>query len=537
VAQKSGQPTFSRTEDIFDALQSGGVAPKPVEQFPASVTASLYGDPGVVLFRRRTAAALSFLERFSALTWTRGYDTKTDFGQMWQDTLSTGSEQEMRLTLTRINTAVKGQTKRLLDWLTARVNTKGDGAPVVVFNPQSWTRTDTVECPSPFPGQRVNVVLTDSLGAKALGQNLGSSLRFTARNVPPFGWKVYWAKRTAMSKWRGVRVTSTMLENEFLRVTVDPNGGAITSVYDNRRKVELLKQGGGFGKPELLNSLADQTPLPLKDKSEVVMMEHGPARARVTFDRLYSDCQFTGEVMLYDGLPRLDLRLTIDWDATRPSEQIASISLPVAGKADRVERGVAFGSESLAPGNAMFPVLRWLRLPDSYTPLLTDSATVFQLRDSKLRSLILGPKDAIATGLNQYTIDVTYSLLADSSHAPPSTIVRRAIELGEPMVARLTDRHHGAMTSSTSLLSVSPSSVIVCGLKRSEGGSDLTLRLYDVDGTASVVCIMPSCKTMGYVETDLLERKTGSPITTDSVEQEIKVGKHEIKTIKLKLER
>ncbi len=529
------QARFSSVSEILSALQSQGAKPKPIDRFSELSSPAIPGDPGIVLYRRRTAAALSFFERFSALAWARGRDDKTDFGQLWQDTLSKGSEQETRRTLTRVSLAVKNQTKDLTDWLTSRLSTMGDGIPIAVFNSQGWTRTDTVECPAPFPGERVNVALTDDRGKRALGQNHGSSLRFTARDVPPFGCKVFWAKRANLSTWPTVVASSTTLENQFLRVKVDPHGGAVTSVFDKLHNVELLKTPG-FGKPELIKSLTSKTPQPLNEKSEVVMMERGPARARFTSDYLYSDCQFTNEVLLYDGTPRVDVRMTIEWDANRPSEEIARIALPISGSGKLI-CDAAFGGRVLNPKSAFFPAMRWLRFPDSGTTLLADLPCVYQLRNGRLQAVVKGPKDAVTTGLNQYTIDFTYSLYAGGDDARPSTTTKRAVELNEPMVAVVADRHKAAWGSSMSFLSVSQPGAIVCGVKRSESGSDLIVRLYDADGSPSSVRIRPSFTITTCVETDLIERETGKALTPNSGVYELKLGAHEIKTVELKLKR
>ena len=81
--------------------------------------------------------------------------------------------------------------------LTARVDTHGEGIPVVVYNPLSWQRTDSVvvEAQSPKPDQHFEV--RDFAGQLMPSQIISADdstgkvkLRILARGVPSLGYKV-----------------------------------------------------------------------------------------------------------------------------------------------------------------------------------------------------------------------------------------------------------------------------------------------------------------------------------------------------------
>ena len=84
-----------------------------------------------------------------------------------------------------------------LKTLTARVNTEGDGVPVVLFNPLSWARTDVTEAEAQFPSKLVpqgGVDVRDSEGT-VLPSSVFSrddtthavKIRFLAKSVPAMG--------------------------------------------------------------------------------------------------------------------------------------------------------------------------------------------------------------------------------------------------------------------------------------------------------------------------------------------------------------
>ena len=104
--------------------------------------------------------------------------------------------------------------------------------PIVVFNPLSWQRTDAVEVETPFPGESPYVKITDSAGKAYPARALGDTLYFTARDVPPLGYRVYWASRAPQPVPTAIKCTADAVENQFFRVTVDKKAAAITGIYD-----------------------------------------------------------------------------------------------------------------------------------------------------------------------------------------------------------------------------------------------------------------------------------------------------------------
>src|SRR5207245_3556346 len=87
--------------------------------------------------------------------------------------------------------------------ITDQIDTRGEGIPVVVFNPLGWARTDVAEVNAGFidPGV-AGIAVTDAAGQVVPAQLLqvgrygDDSLRtvriaFLARNVPALGYGTY----------------------------------------------------------------------------------------------------------------------------------------------------------------------------------------------------------------------------------------------------------------------------------------------------------------------------------------------------------
>src|SRR5438477_8062684 len=87
--------------------------------------------------------------------------------------------------------------------LAARIDTRGEGVPIVVFNPLGWARTDVAEVEVGF-GERgvLDMNLTDPAGGPAEFQILQADrdgdggitrarILFVAHDVPALGYSTY----------------------------------------------------------------------------------------------------------------------------------------------------------------------------------------------------------------------------------------------------------------------------------------------------------------------------------------------------------
>ncbi len=84
-----------------------------------------------------------------------------------------------------------------LDTIAARINTQGAGLPVVLFNPLSWSRTDSAVIKVQLPSAAAGVVVRDSNGATlpsaVVSQDAAThtvKVRVLARSVPAMGYSV-----------------------------------------------------------------------------------------------------------------------------------------------------------------------------------------------------------------------------------------------------------------------------------------------------------------------------------------------------------
>ena len=226
-------------------------------------------------------------------------------------------------------------TRGALSEISAHINTEGAGVPVVVYNSLSWPRTDVVEIEAQLarPAQGVEVV--DPSGKKALSQLLKMDAPthrarlLVLANVPAFGYKIYFVRSAPpesgayMSALKG---SADTLENEFIRVKIDPATGCMPSLFDKQSQTEALSvaetdSGGPKDRVcgNLLQALVDKPKewdawnidadfekqhWDLDHADEAKLVESGPVRTIIRVKNHFRNSTFVRDITLYAGVPR-----------------------------------------------------------------------------------------------------------------------------------------------------------------------------------------------------------------------------------------
>ena len=134
--------------------------------------------------------------------------------------------------------------------ISSRVDTAGEGIPVVVYNPLGWERSGEVKVNAQLPSTSINgLVIVDPAAGKQprfpIRQEIDTKsgvahLTFYVSSVPALGYKVVrlvaqQAGRSSRQCGTGSRVIAIQLANDKLSLAVDKKTGCITSLEAGRR--------------------------------------------------------------------------------------------------------------------------------------------------------------------------------------------------------------------------------------------------------------------------------------------------------------
>ncbi|MGD0008976.1 MAG: alpha-mannosidase [Terriglobia bacterium] len=452
-----------------------------------------------------------------------------------------------------------------LKTLTARVNTEGEGVPVVLFNPLSWARTDVTEAEAQFPSKLLpggGIEVRDSAGT-VLPSSVFSrddithtvKIRFLAKSVPAMGYAVFHLVPVAQaaSASTTLKASAEGMENEFVRLKVDSQTGCITSLLNKHDGHEALAPGACGN---LLQTFVD---LPkeydawnidanfedhmwdLKDAEEVKLIENTPVRAVIRVKKKFQNSAFVQDICMYPGVPRVDVNMQADW---HEKHILLKVAFPVSVQSNYATYEIPYGNiqrpttRNTPEEKAMFevPALRWGDLSDTShgLSLLNASKYGYDAKGNVIRlSLLRSPAwpDAHADeGFHEFT----YALYPHTGDWKAAETERRGFELNFPLIPVTTEPRQGVLPASHSFGQIEPGNVILTAVKKAEDNAALIFRFFEFEGKTSEVHLhFPEAATQA-AQVNLME-KQDAPLSLQDGGKETTVTVHpyEIVTVKV----
>ncbi len=219
-----------------------------------------------------------------------------------------------------------------------------EGRRVVVFNPLPWPRDGVVRVGWAVPtinapaqkeigGHSPPYVLQPADGGPSVPAALdGNELCFVAHSIPAMGYRTFVpAQASNPDDVLRSDAQAAVIENESLRVTLDPARGGIRSVVDKRTGRELVDQSSSYTLGQYLyerfdaNQIAGYTKAYVKTRSDWAAAELGkPAMPPA------SKVPYRATSPRYDGI--LVTRLSVSISATMHSEATAELAHGVTTK-------------------------------------------------------------------------------------------------------------------------------------------------------------------------------------------------------------
>ncbi len=184
---------------------------------------------------------------------------------------------------------------------------------LTIFNTNSWDRTDMIYLP-PDPAYD-KMVFSDSDWNKIPMQVLSDgAILLQVADVPALGMKTLTMKKGKYRHPTSLKVTGNTLENDFIKVTVDPNNGTISEIIDKESGQNLVKSTHKNGFNQYLYVQGRSPDNPLKNSNiKVGIGESGTLMASLIIESEAPGCnKLVTEIKLMDGLNRLEIVNKLD---------------------------------------------------------------------------------------------------------------------------------------------------------------------------------------------------------------------------------
>lgn len=423
-----------------------------------------------------------------------------------------------------------------LERLGMQVNTLGAGVPVVIYNAQSWNRSDLVTADISgysIPSKMVAVHGDEVIPVQVIKRSGASGARQTAtiafvgQNVPQMGLKLYHivpeteAQKAPASAVRSGKSPRPYLENEFLRVEIDPETGNIARVFDKQNQRETLNKDGASlialedsrDKGKESGSSAFNLGLTgvswkLDKPVRLELMEQGPVRATVRIVHRFRDSEFTQDVSLTAGVPRVDVSMTTDWHE-RATLLKAMFPLNVSSKNESAE--IPYGAIERNQSGEERVMGRWVDISaaDYGVAILNNGRYGYDAKDNVIRlSVVRGPRQPDPRD-NEGSHTFSYSIYPHQHGWREGNVFKQALGFNSPLMALQEPLHAeglDGLPDSYSFIKVNSDHVVLYAMKQMEGfyDKDPILRFYETDGKEGDVTVeFP--KAVSAIETNMLE--------------------------------
>ena len=461
-----------------------------------------------------------------------------------------------------------------LDQIAARVKTENKGwSSVLVFNPLSWERDDVVKLVLPQDAPET-LAVTDFSGNSVPSQVVGSAdsldrkLIFIAAGVPSLGYKTY-------SLFEGeieatppfLNAEGNILENDYLRVEVNPETGNISSIFDKKGNAELLAGGREGNRIELFENMpaswdawnigyTSRSWIPEKPDS-VELIENGPVRAVIRVKKSHFGLSkanraptsgfpssfFAQDIILYAGSPRVDFVLHTDW---WEDHVLMKIAFPFAVDSPLATYEIPFASierptvrdEPWQKARFEVSVHRWADLSD-------DNHGVSLLNDGKYGMDTLGGVMRLTIHTSPIWPDpladrgkhvCSYAVYPHAGDWRDGGTVRLGQEFNLPLLVRLfTPGSDGELPESASFAKTGAANVDLTCLKRADDGKGYIFRFVETTGketevTATLPAAIVSAEEVNLLESGIAEARF------DYEKLLFTIKPHEVKSFRIEMQ-
>ena len=352
-----------------------------------------------------------------------------------------------------------------------------------------------------------------------------------------------------------VKASANSLENEFVRVRVDPQTGCITSLFDKRSGTEALAPGACgnllqafVDKPKQwdawnIDADFEKQSWDIDKADEVKLVENSPLRAVIRVRTHFQNSAFIQDITVYAGVPRVDVRMQAEW---HEKHILLKVAFPVSAHNDKATFEIPFGSierpttRNTPAEQAKFevPAERWADLSDARHgfSLLNDCKYGYDAKGNVLRLSLLRSPDFPDPHADEGHHALTYSLYPHGGGWREAQTVRRGYELNYPLLPIAVASHTGSLPDARSFLDVREDNVVVTAVKKSEDDDALVIRFYEWAGRGGDIHLRLPGAAAHAEATNLMEQ-SGQALSPAAGSDEIAVpvAPFEIKTVKVSI--
>ncbi|MBI3990838.1 MAG: alpha-mannosidase, partial [Candidatus Omnitrophica bacterium] len=472
------------------------------------------------------------------------------------------------------------ELNKSVDFLSSLVKYESACLSIIVFNPLAWQRQGAVEVEIDNETLFGYPNLYDNKGKSVPYQKTGSKVCFFAKGVPGMGYSVYYLKKEAPALPEtgkkgennspdltvkeisdAGKIREYLLENEFLRVKVNPENGCIHGIFNKKIRKEFILERSVFEGHKLANMFQVLHEKPhvmsswiigeiervenLIKGAKVEIGEKGPVFVSVKVTIPFGNSKIAQEIRLYGGSPQIYFITEVDWHEIGGKDTgvpMLKVAFPMDIITDKVTCEIPFGYIERPANGREIPALKWVDISEKNcgVSLLNDSKYGYDVQGNSIRLTLLrnsyDPDHNPDEGLHK----IVYALYPHSGGWRNAKITKCGYELNVPFIA--ASKEHAAPSAAgdlpvvKSFIEVQPSNLVLTAFKKAEEDETVIIRIYEAEGKPANGKINIGIPSKHAVETDLMEKPIGKKkLLIKNNKLKIRFKPYEIKTFKIKV--
>jgi len=453
-----------------------------------------------------------------------------------------------------------------LQTVSERIDTRGEGIPVVVYNPLAWNRAGEVQITVQLPGvDKRGIRAMDTTRHVALPVRIISADQTTGvfqvemrvDDVPATGYKVISVvPETAIDQLSGVMSTakdsadSASLENRGgLVLKVDKKTGCITSLKQGGN--ETLAPGACGNELQAFKDTPkdydawnvdpgtlDQPPTSLNQSATVELVNAKTSSPGIRVTHTWQNSKFVQTITLKGDM--VDIENDIDW---HEKHVLLKAAFPLAATSNFATYEIPYGTvdrpttrnNSWEKAQFEVPAMRWADLGDGKhgMSLLNQTKFGYDAVSNMLRLTLLRSPTWPDPEADQGHHHFHYALYPHAGTWKNANTVRHGWEYNFPLEAVTATVHAGALPAQHSFASVSPENVVLTAMKKAEDADGLIFRAYEWAGKSATAEFHVPAGATGATITNLMEAPEGSQLAVTGDVVKVPIHPYEILTIRV----
>jgi len=372
--------------------------------------------------------------------------------------------------------------------------------------------------------------------AKVTPPGVTSKIQFVVDDFPAGGYKTFYVdtEKTGENN-EPIPFRDNTFETDYFKIKVDMSTGAIVSLVDKRTQTEYVREGGrlntlhisledkgGRMKSWVINKTVDE--YNVTDVRSVKIVENGPVRACIEAEKVWGKSKFIERTYIYRSYPRIDYDMEVHWletgTRTEDSPMLRAIfplalqdarfysqvpfdiiERPADGKIggkpipEAVQQRNDYGNTAENKDGQEVPAQKFVDVNNGQIGIALLNKTKYghsyHRGDLKITLMRSAGEPDIYPNLGKFNI--SYALYPHAGDWK-SQVWLEGEDFNIPVIAAEPPslalvKNHATRPEEASFIAVAPANVSLSGMKQSEEGDELIIRLIEIEGKETTATI------------------------------------------------